>query len=69
MTYTTKTFTVIEVTAAEEITSAVNEANMIILSSIAAIIGVWGVACMVSAISQAGGIIEMARGFMTAIGF
>jgi len=70
MTTTSKTYTVIEIetTTADEITTAINEVNMGLLASMAGLVGVWGVACMVSAIAHSDGIIQMARSYMTAIG-
>ena len=68
MTTTTKTYTVIEITTTDEMANVINEVNMGALVSLAGLVGVWGVACMVSAIAQSGGIIEMARSYMAAIG-
>ena len=68
MTTTTKTYTVIEITPTDQMISETNEVNMGVLVSLAGLVGVWGVACLVSAIAHSGGIIEMARSYMTAIG-
>ncbi|MDH5298173.1 MAG: hypothetical protein OEV91_04070 [Desulfobulbaceae bacterium] len=43
-------------------------AGMRFMISMAGLTGVWGVACMISAIARSGGILEMARNYITAIG-
>jgi len=68
MTTTTKTNTAIEITTTDKMTTAANQVTLGAMVSMAGMAGVWGVACMVSAIAQSGGIIEMARSYMTAIG-
>ena len=68
MTTTTRTNTAIEITTTDKMTTAANQVTLGALVSMAGLVGVWGVACMVSAIAQSGGIIGMARSYMAAIG-
>ncbi len=68
MTTTTKTNTAIEITATDKMTTAANQVTLGAMISLSGLVGVWGVACMVSAIAQSGGIMEMARNYMGAIG-
>jgi len=67
MTTTTKTNTAIEITT-DKMTTAANQVTLGAMISMAGLVGVWGVACMVSAIAQSGGIFQMARSYMAAIG-
>lgn len=62
MTTTTRTNTAIE------FTTAANQVTLGTMISLSGLVGVWGVACMVSAIAQSGGIIAMARAYLSAIG-
>ena len=68
MTTTTKTNTAIEITATDKMTTAANQVTLGTMISLSGLVGVWGVACLVSAIAQSGGILAMARTYMTAIG-
>ncbi len=68
MTTTTKTNTAIEITATDKMTTAANQVTLGAMISLSGLVGVWGVACMVSAIAQSGGILAMARNYMSAIG-
>ena len=68
MTTTTRTNTAIEITTTDKMTTAANQVTLGALVSMAGLVGVWGVACMVSAVAQSGGIFEMARSYMAAIG-
>ena len=68
MTTTTKTNTAIEITTTDKMTTAANQVTLGAMISMAGLVGVWGVACMVSAIAQSGGVIAMARSYMAAIG-
>ncbi len=43
------------------------QAGMNILVALAALVGIWGVACLIGGISNSG-IMDLMRGFMTAIG-
>ena len=68
MTTTTKTNTAIEITATDKMTTAANQVTLGTMISLSGLVGVWGVACLVSAIAQSGGILAMARNYMSAIG-
>ena len=68
MTTTTKTNTAIEITATDKMTTATNQVTLGAMISLSGLAGVWGVACMVSAIAQSGGIVSMASAYMNAIG-
>ena len=68
MTTTTKTNTAIEITTTDKMTTAANQVTLGAMISLSGLVGVWGVACMVSALAQSGGILAMARAYMNAIG-
>jgi len=68
MTTTTKTNTAIETTTTDRIATGANQATLGVLVCMAGLVGIWGVVCMVSALAQSGGIVEMARNYMAAIG-
>jgi len=68
MTTTTKTNTAIEITTTDKMTTAANQVSLGAMISLSGLVGVWGVACLVSAIAQSGGIFGMARAYMSAIG-
>ncbi len=68
MTTTTKTNTAIEITTTDKMTTAANQVTLGAMISLSGLVGVWGVACMVSAIAQSGGIATMASTYLTAIG-
>jgi len=68
MTTTTKTNTAIEITTTEKMTNAANQVTLGMMVSLSGLVGVWGVACLISAIAQSDGILAMGRTYMTAIG-
>jgi len=50
--------------------SKVNEASqvaIVVLMAAAALVGVWGVACLIGGIAKSGSLLEMGRGFITAV--
>ena len=55
-------------TGLNNIAQGASEVGMGVIMSMAAVVGVWGAACMISGITQSGSLIEMARGYMTALG-
>ena len=68
MTTTTKTNTAIEITTTDKMTTAANQVTLGAMISLSGLVGVWGVACLVSAVAQSGGIFAMASSYMSAIG-
>jgi len=68
MTTTTRNTAAIETNATDKMTTGACQATLGIMISMAGMVGVWGVACMISAVAQSGGILQMARAYMTAIG-
>ena len=68
MTTTTKTNTAIEITTTDKMTTAANQVTLGAMISLSGLVGVWGVACLVSAIAQSGGIFATASNYMSAIG-
>lgn len=51
----------------EVVGEGVSQAGISIILGLALLIGTWGLACLVSGISRMGGVMELARGWMTAI--
>ena len=50
--------------------SKVHEASqvaMVVLMAVAALVGVWGVACLIGGIAKSGSLLELARGFISAV--
>ena len=64
----TKTTNTVEITTTDRLITGANQATLGIMISLAGMVGVWGVACMVSAIARSGGVLAMARNYMAAIG-
>lgn len=50
----------------QAVTEGVSQAVIGILMALAALVGVWGIACLVGGALEIG-IVEMARGFVTAV--
>lgn len=51
----------------EVVGEGVSQAGISIILGLALLIGTWGLACLISGISRMGGVMELARGWMTAI--
>jgi hypothetical protein len=45
----------------------VSQAGVGVILSLATLIGVWGIACLISGMSSMGGIMELGRGWLAAI--
>jgi hypothetical protein len=50
----------------EEMEQGVSEAGMGLIMAMASLVGVWGLACLVSAIAQ-NGLLDVARGWLSAV--
>lgn len=51
----------------QDIAEGISYAGIGIIKTLAALIGVWGVACLIGGLSKSGGIMEMAQGWLTAV--
>lgn len=51
----------------DSITNDASQVGIVVLIALAALIGVWGVACLVGGIVNSEGILEMATGFVSAV--
>jgi len=54
-------------TGLNTITQGASEVGMGVIMAMAAAVGIWGTTCLISGLTQ-GGLAEMARGYLTAIG-
>ena len=45
----------------------VSQATMGVIMTLAVLIGTWGIACLISGMSRMGGIVEMARAWLSAV--
>ncbi|MFC1524360.1 hypothetical protein ACFL6N_06175, partial [Thermodesulfobacteriota bacterium] len=53
-------------TEMNHLTEGASQAGMGVILTLAAMIGIWGTACMINGIAK-GSLLEMARGYLTAI--
>lgn len=51
----------------EAVAEGASQAGMGIIVVLAALIGAWGLACLVGGLGNSTGLLEMARGWMTAV--
>ncbi|MFZ5774390.1 MAG: hypothetical protein ACOY3Z_02750 [Thermodesulfobacteriota bacterium] len=51
----------------EALEEGVSQAGITIILGLAFLIGTWGLTCLVSGFSRMGGIMELARGWLTAV--
>ena len=49
------------------ITNDVSQVGIVVLAALAALIGIWGLACLVGGIISSESILEMARGYVAAV--
>lgn len=54
-------------TGLDQTTQGASQVGMGIILALAALVGVWGVACLVGGIAKSGSLVEMGRGFLTAV--
>jgi len=45
----------------------VSQAGVGVILTLAAMIGIWGIACLVGGMARMGGVVELARAWMTAV--
>ncbi len=57
----------LEATTVGKINKDVSEVSMGVIIAFAALIGVWGVACIVGGIVNSGGLTELMSGYITAV--
>ena len=51
----------------EAISEGASQAGIGVILALATLIGAWGIACLVGGIGNSGGIMAMARGWLTAV--
>lgn len=56
-----------ETNGIETIGHGVSQVGVGIILSMAALIGVWGAACLISGVAKSGSLMEMGRGYVTAV--
>ena len=54
-------------TGLDNITQGTSEVGIVIILTSAAIVGLWGTACLFGGIAKSGSLVEMGRGFLTAV--
>ena len=58
----------LETTSFDQMATGVSQASFGVIACLAALIGVWGLVCLLSGLSRNGGLIEAMKGYLTAIG-
>jgi len=51
----------------EAIGEGISQAGVVVILTLATLIGLWGIACLVGGMSTMGGIMELGRGWITAV--
>ena len=51
----------------DAIGEGISQAGVVVILTLATLIGVWGMACLIGGMSTMGGIIEMGRSWLTAV--
>lgn len=51
----------------EAVTEGASQAGLGVIIVLAALIGVWGIACLIGGLGKSAGLLEAARGWLTAI--
>ena len=51
----------------EAIGEGISQAGVVVILTLATLIGLWGIACLVGGMSTMGGIMELGRGWLTAV--
>lgn len=57
----------LEITSIDKITRDASEVGMGVIMVLAALIGIWGIACLIGGIVNSGGIAELLNGFLSAV--
>jgi len=57
----------LEITSIDKITRDASEVGMGIIMVLAALIGIWGIACLVGGIANSGGIADLMNGYLSAV--
>ncbi|MGW8161775.1 MAG: hypothetical protein ACWGN1_05960 [Desulfobulbales bacterium] len=57
----------LEITSVDKLTRDASEVGMGIIMVLAALIGIWGIACLIGGIANSGGITELLNGYMSAV--
>lgn len=57
----------LDITSIDKLTRDVSEVGMGVIMVLAALIGIWGVACLVGGIMNNGGISELLSGYISAV--
>lgn len=56
-----------ESTSLESISNGTSQVGIGIILTMAALVGLWGAACLIGGIAKSGSLVEMARGFVAAV--
>ena len=51
----------------EAIGEGISQAGVAVILTLATLIGLWGIACLIGGMSTMGGIMELGRGWLTAV--
>jgi len=57
----------LEITSIDKITRDASEVGMGVIMVMAALIGIWGIACLIGGIANSGGIADLANGWLAAV--
>lgn len=57
----------LEITGIEKVTRDASEVGMGVIMVLAALIGIWGIACLIGGIANCGGITELVSGWISAV--
>jgi hypothetical protein len=57
----------LEITSIDKITRDASEVGMGVIMVLAALIGIWGIACLIGGIANSGGVAEVLNGYMSAV--
>jgi len=57
----------LEITSIDKITRDASEVGMGVIMVLAALIGIWGIACLIGGIVNSGGIAELLNGYLSAV--
>lgn len=58
----------IDTTSFDQIATGVSQASLGVITCLAALIGLWGLTCLLSGLSKGGGLLDAMKGYLTAIG-
>lgn len=57
----------LEITSIDKMTRDASEVGMGVIMVLAALIGIWGIACLVGGIASSGGVGELLNGYLAAV--